>query len=131
MTKRSEKVFIDSNMIIFAAAYKKDDVFDWINQLYSDVYIHIDVYHELLISEICGKVDEQIRANNWILFDPETMSPEEQAIYDERMKDVSDGFRKMNDQRIVEGKPLKTVSNIGEIATITACLYDDWCRNHL
>lgn len=122
---RATKVFVDSNMIIFAADFHNADVFDWITLLYREVYIHSEVYKELLNSEVKGKVDVLIKNGSWIYFDPndpDTLSVTRRAIYRERLKDVNDAFSKMNDQRFKEGKRIKTVSNIGEIATITACL---------
>ena len=50
------------------------------------------------------------------------MSPIEQEIYQQRLTDVKDAFHRMNLQRIAAGKRPKTVSNLGEIATIAACL---------
>lgn len=50
------------------------------------------------------------------------MTKAEQEIYRNRLADVREAFREMNLTRIEEGKQAKTVSNIGEIATITACL---------
>lgn len=50
------------------------------------------------------------------------MSPIEQEIYQQRLTDVKDAFHLMNLQRIAAVKRPKTVSNLGEIATIAACL---------
>lgn len=41
--KRKGKVFIDANIIIHAGSFQKADVFHWINQLYEEIYIHIEV----------------------------------------------------------------------------------------
>lgn len=56
MSDRSDKVFIDSNMIIFAADFQQADVFEWINKLYNNVYIHKDVYNELLFPSVKNTV---------------------------------------------------------------------------
>lgn len=122
MTKHPNKVFIDSNMIIFAARFQKANIFQWINRIYDNIYIHVDVYYEILDRGIRKKVDEEVNVGNWHIFDPRTLSSAEQAIYKERMKDVGNAFGEMNNQRIADDKPIKTVSNIGEIATITACM---------
>lgn len=54
---RSKKVFIDSNMLMFAADFKQDNVFDWMDQLYEEIYIHKEVLNELLLSDVREKVN--------------------------------------------------------------------------
>ena len=125
MNDRSDKVFVDSNMIIFAADFKNANVFEWINELYHNVYIHKEVYNELLFPSVKKAVDELIASGEWIFFDPKSassLSPIEQEIYQQRLNDVKDAFHRMNLQRIKVGKRPKTVSNLGEIATIAACM---------
>lgn len=125
MTDSTNKVFIDSNMLIFAADFQKEYVLEWMNSLYDDIYIHIDVYEELLFSSIRQTIDSFVQKNQWTLFDPfdpAFLSKAEQKIYRNRLADVKDAFYNMNMTRIETGKKAKTVSNIGEIATITACM---------
>lgn len=125
MSERAGKVFVDSNMIIFAAEFRRADVFAWINQLYGDIYIHADVYEELLFPTVKAKVDNLIDDGSWILFDPcaaGTLSAIQQDIYQQRLIDVKKAFQTMNMQRRAAGKLPKTVSNLGEIATIAACM---------
>lgn len=125
MIERTDKVFIDSNMIIYAADFQRADVFEWMNQLYSNIYIHTDVYRELLFSSVKEQVNRLIDRGDWTLFDPEdsdTMSTIQRDIYRQRLQEVKSAFHKMNIQRIIDGKRPKTVSNLGEIATITACM---------
>ncbi len=125
MSNRSDKVFIDSNMIIFAADFQQANVFEWINELYQNVYIHKEVYNELLFPSVKNTIDGLIAGGKWSLFDPKSatsLSPIEQEIYQQRLTDVKDAFHRMNLQRIAAGKRPKTVSNLGEIATIAACL---------
>lgn len=125
MTKRSGKVFVDSNMILYAAEFSKENVFNWITSLYEDVYIHIEVYCELLTTDVQTSVRKLIEGGSWTLFDPsdlKMLSEVEQLIYKERLKDVTKAFSRMNNQRIKDNKPLKSVSNIGEIGTIVACM---------
>lgn len=103
MNDRSDKVFVDSNMIIFAADFKNANVFEWINELYHNVYIHKEVYNELLFSSVKKAVDELIASGEWIFFDPKSassLSPIEQEIYQQRLNDVKDAFHRMNLQRI-------------------------------
>lgn len=128
MINRPKKVFIDSNMIIFAADFRKENVFEWMSKLYEEIYIHSEVYNEILILETQKKVDTLINSGEWKLFDPNNspfLSDLEKTIYAERLKDVMNAFRRMNEQRIKDGKTIKTVSNIGEMATIAACLLMD------
>lgn len=123
MTKTPNKVFIDSNMILYAASFKKDNVFNWINTLYEDIYIHIDVYNEIL-SSAKAIVDTFIDSKKWTLFDPSdtmVLNLAEQEIYKNRLSDVKIAFQELNDRRLKAGIPPKSVSNIGEMATITAC----------
>lgn len=37
---RNGKVFVDANILIHAATFKSADVFNWIDSLYEDIYIH-------------------------------------------------------------------------------------------
>lgn len=116
---------MDSNMIFYASSFKKENIFDWINQLYSNIYIHIEVYNELLNAEMKRTVNTYIESNQWILFDPieeETLSIVERDIYNQLLEDVTDAFSELNANRLKNGKFPKNVSNLGEIATITACM---------
>lgn len=125
MISTSNKVFIDSNMLIFAAEFQKENVFEWMNNLYDIIYIHIDVYNELITSSIKDIVDSFVVEQQWTVFNPSDqsiLSEVEQEIYANRLSDVKDAFHQMNLNRISVGKKAKTVSNIGEIATITACM---------
>ena len=44
--RKKVKTFIDTNMLIFAVDYQKDNVFDWIDTLYCDAWIHQEVLIE-------------------------------------------------------------------------------------
>lgn len=125
MTDRFRKVFIDSNMLIFAADFRHANVFEWMNQLYSKIFVHEEVYRELLSSDVKKIVNQQIKDGRWKLFSPDDshcLSVEERLIYQQRLEDVAMAFKKMNRYRELAGQPPKTVSNLGEIATIAACL---------
>lgn len=65
--RKTIRTFIDTNMLIFAGDYQKDNVFDWIDTLYSDVWIHIDVLNELLLGK--NRVEEEINSRHWHIFD--------------------------------------------------------------
>jgi hypothetical protein len=47
-----EPVFIDANIIIHAASFRQANVFDWINSLYGQVLIHVEVLNELKTSSV-------------------------------------------------------------------------------
>lgn len=67
-----EPVFIDANIIIHAASFRQADVFDWINSLYGQVLIHVEVLNELKTSSVRDRVDAFINEGKWVLFDPES-----------------------------------------------------------
>lgn len=55
MDRQGVQAFIDTNMLIYATNFKLANVFEWIDQLYGNVWIHEDVLSELLLK------DEQVR----------------------------------------------------------------------
>lgn len=79
MNKRQGIVFIDANMINYAAAYQRDDVFLWMNDLYEEIYVHRAVWDELLVSSVRTKIDAMLTQEKWKLFDPE----DEQVLSDD------------------------------------------------
>lgn len=40
MNKRLGKVFIDTNILLHADVYQDDNIFEWIDALYEEIYIH-------------------------------------------------------------------------------------------
>lgn len=48
MNKRQGKVFVDTNILLHADMYQHDTIFDWIDALYEEVYIHQMVLDEIL-----------------------------------------------------------------------------------
>lgn len=61
MHRATEQVFIDTNILLFATQYYRDDVFSWFNKLYGNIWVHIDVFEEILIKR--QRVQEEINAN--------------------------------------------------------------------
>lgn len=125
MTDSPSKVFIDSNMLIFAADFKKENILEWMDSLYDEIYLHIDVYEELLTSSIRKKVETFAREKQWVIFDPfdtNFLTKPQQDIYRNRLMDVKDAFHRMNMVRIKNGQRVKTVSNLEEMATLAACM---------
>lgn len=62
--KRGEKVFIDTNILFYADAYKIDNIFGWIDSLYNKVYIHQMVLNEMLSSNARTKVQKYLDEHN-------------------------------------------------------------------
>lgn len=124
MTKRLGKVFIDANIINYAIAYKKHDVFAWINNLYEEIYIHQAVLDELLTNKKIaqGYIDKNI----WKLFDPdneECVSDESMSIYEQYEKDVKAGFDRLKEKKIRQNRNVKKTSDLGEISSLAAAIF--------
>lgn len=126
MNKRLGKVFIDTNIIKHAADFHSNNVFQWICDLYELIYVHQDVYEELLLGSLKNYVDQLIENNGWILFNPDneqTLSNNEYAIYDSLHQDVISAFERLDMKKESEGRIIKGTKNYGEISSITACLF--------
>lgn len=123
---RPGKVFIDANVLNFAAVYQNSNVWNWLNELYETVYIHVSVLNELLIKQVQDKVQEMIDDHTWILFDPDDpgcISDEQFVIY-ERFKDlIKQGFVRLSIKKKQEGREVKHTSNIGEIDSLAAAMF--------
>ncbi|PIJ98076.1 hypothetical protein [Lysinibacillus sphaericus] len=124
MSKRKGKVFIDSNILILATDYKLINVFDLIDSLYEDVYVHKIVYDELLIKEVQKNVDHKLE-NGWTLFDPDdetTLSDDMYDIYESYLGDVKQSFFDLDEKKIKEGRPLKHTNDLGEMHSLAAAM---------
>jgi len=120
INRKNMRTFIDTNMLIFAGDYQKDNVFDWIGSLYNDVWIHIDVLNELLIGR--GRVEKEIQSRNWHIFDPSSLSECEQELYDRHFDGIQEAFQRM---RVAQGPAAKHTPDIGEKATLAVCILQD------
>lgn len=123
--KRDGKVFIDANILIYAHSYKHTDVFEWINSLYEEIYIHKMVLDELILGPVRQKVESFIEAQKWILFDPDdetTLSEDMFSIYDAYVRDIQRAFRKLDEKKQHEGRPLKNTSDLGEMHCLAAAM---------
>ncbi len=126
MNKRLGKVFIDTNIIKHAADFRSSNVFQWICDLYELVYVHQGVYDELILGSLKSIVDQLIKNNDWILFNPyddHTLTDDEYAIYDSLHQDVISAFERLDTKKESEGRIIKGTKNYGEISSITACLF--------
>ncbi|WP_214777689.1 hypothetical protein [Exiguobacterium sp. s22] len=119
-----EPVFIDANIIIHAASFRQADVFDWINSLYGQVLIHVEVLNELKISSVRQRVDAFIQDGEWMLFDPESetsiATDELYDLYLVYMMEVRHAFQQLDEKKVMEGRPLKHTSDLGEIHSLAA-----------
>lgn len=123
MTDRTNKVFIDSNMLMFAAEFQKADVFEWMDQLYDEIYIHQEVLNELILPSMKSKVETFLSTGRWQLFIPRThLSNPEFEVYQERLSDVKYAFSQMRLNAIKAGELVKSTTDLGEIATLAACM---------
>ena len=68
MNKRLGKVFIDTNILLHADVYQDDNIFEWIDALYEEIYIHQMVLKELLSTSAQLKVTKYIDNGRWKLF---------------------------------------------------------------
>lgn len=124
MKKRKGKVLIDSNILIIASDYKLINVFQLIDALYDEVYIHKIVYDELLLSEVKQNVDAKLR-DDWELFDPDdedTLSDDMYEIYNQYFAYVKQGFANLDEKKTSLGLPLKHTNDLGEMHSLAAAM---------
>ncbi|WP_214780565.1 hypothetical protein [Exiguobacterium sp. s22] len=117
-------VFIDANIIIHAASFRQADVFAWINSLYGQVLIHVEVLNELKISSVRDRVDVFINDGKWVLFDPESeasiATDELYDLYLVYLTEVRLAFQQLDEKKIREGRPLKHTNDLGKIHSLAA-----------
>lgn len=125
MSKRKGKVFIDTNILFYADSFKLDNVFEWIDSLYEEVFIHTMVLNEILSPNIRNKVQSYIDKESWKLFDPDddsTLSDELYAVYESKVDLIKEAFRQLNVKKQKEGRRLKGTNDLGEIHCLAAAL---------
>lgn len=124
--KYEGKVFIDANIIIYAETFEKEDVFDWINQLYDEIYIHKEVLDELLIPALKQKINNFIEKGHWILFDPnKDDSIQNEGMYElylAYLEQVKKGFFQLDKKKELAGRDKKNTTDIGEIHSMAAAM---------
>lgn len=123
--KRKGKVFIDANILIHAASYQSADVFQWINELYEEIYIHKVVLDELRISSVRQKVEMYIKQGAWYTFDPddeETLPDDLFAIYEGYMGDMRQAFEDLDQKKVKESRSLKHTNDLGEMHCLAAAM---------
>lgn len=124
--KRKGKAFIDANIIIHAGSFQKTDVFQWINHLYEEIYIHTEVLKELQVPSIRKKAEELIASGQWILFDPqeEAIIPTEDLydLYLIYLGEMREAFHQLDVKKEAEGRRLKNTNDLGEIHSLAAAM---------
>ena len=111
-------------MLLFAAQYNKENIFSWFNKLYGNIWIHMDVLDEVLLKR--QRVEAEIQAGRWRLFDPLTnFSSAERIIYNAQVEEIKEAFARLNSNRATSGKRVKNTANTGEISTLAVCLIED------
>jgi len=124
--KRKGKSFIDANIIIHANVFERADVFQWINDLYEEIYIHIEVLNELKVPSVKNKVQKFIESGQWKLFDPEEETCiTTDALYDlylEYVRDIQEAFRRLDEKKVSQGRPLKNTNDLGEMHSLAAAM---------
>ncbi|BDZ30477.1 PIN domain-containing protein [Lactiplantibacillus sp. WILCCON 0030] len=123
MNRQNARVFIDTNILIFAENYQKENIFDWIDKLYGHVWIHSDVLAEVLQGK--AKIEQEISTRKWAIFDPAELSIDENEIYEFYIEMIETAMQSMNDARARQGKRAKNTADTGEIATLAVCLLQD------
>lgn len=118
MNVRKGKVIIDTNLLMQALDFKKCNVFDWIDQVYENIYVHIEVVNEFKVESERKSILNVVDERKWNLFDhtDETCLPDEhRALYWKYVSEVSEGFENLKVKKQAQGRVPKTSNNIGEI----------------
>lgn len=121
MTLRKGKAIIDTNLLMHALDYRKYDVFDWIDHVYENIYIHIEVVDEFKIESERMSILKVIKDKGWKLFDhkDENSLPDEyKSLYWNYVNEVRGGFENLKAKKEAQGRVPKTSNNIGEIHCI-------------
>lgn len=121
--RKKARVFLDTNILIFAEGYQRENIFEWIDKLYSDVWIHADVLNEMLLKR--AKIEQEICNRNWNIFDSGDLESDEQELYQVYISEIESAFQRMNQERAASGGYAKNTADTGEIATLAVCILQD------
>jgi len=121
--RQAGRAFLDTNILIMAFMFRDDDVFDWINRLYGDVWIHQDVLDELLLHQ--RVIQEKIVEKGWQLFDAKQLCHDELSIYNSYISEIKSAFRRLREAAVQAGRLAKNTADTGEITTLAVCLLQD------
>jgi rRNA-processing protein FCF1 len=64
MTLRNGKVIIDTNLLMNALDFRKCDVFNWIDEVYEEIYINIEVLNEFRVESERDAILAQTKNRN-------------------------------------------------------------------
>jgi len=70
-----------------------------------------------------ARVQQFIDAGTWTLFDPDDSScldDDSYEAYRQNVKEIHDGFHRLNQKKIADGRPVKSTANLGEIHCLAA-----------
>lgn len=118
MMMRKGKVIVDTNLLMQALDYRKYDVFDWIDHVYENIYVHIEVVNEFKIESERKSILGVIKDRGWILFDhndQNSLPEEHKSLYWNYVNEVRVGFENLKAKKEAQGRVPKTSNNIGEI----------------
>lgn len=121
MTIRKGKVIVDTNLLMHALDYRKYNVFDWIDHVYENIYVHIEVINEFKIESERKLILEVIKDKGWRIFDhndENSLPDEHKSLYWNFFNEVRKGFEKLKAKKEEQGRIPKTSNNIGEIHCI-------------
>lgn len=125
MDKRPGKVFVDTNMLLHADMYQQDNIFEWIDALYEEIYIHQMVLDEILSASARKKVTQYIDEGRWYLFNPDDencLSDDLYDIYEGYVHQIKQAFRQLDQKKVKQGRRLKGTNDLGEIHCLAAAL---------
>lgn len=110
--------FIDTNMLIYLAATEKINPFLWLDQLYEQIYVHVDVLNEL--TKNAKNIVQQVTELKWTVFDPSSeqcLTDEQFIMYEAYFDQVRADFKNYQNTRTH-----KKTQDVADISIITSCL---------
>lgn len=121
-------VFVDANILIYCAKFRKSNSFAWLNDLYQTVYIHQMVLDEVVENESRSIIESAIESFHWKIFDPDDeleLSYEEYKIYEFHLETIKRAFQNLDKKKEVDGRQLKGTNDLGEMHSLAAALFLD------
>ncbi|QFT91166.1 hypothetical protein FIU87_21170 [Bacillus sp. THAF10] len=121
MTIRAGKVIVDTNILMNALDFRKCNVYDWIDEVYEEIFVHIEVVNEFRIETEQKAIIAEIKKRGWNLFDhnDQTCLPNNQkTLYWKYVNNASEGFENLKTKKEAQKRIPKTSSNLGEIHSL-------------
>ncbi len=117
----NEISFIDTNILLYATAYHKEDILAWINGVYHNIYIHIDVLNEVINLAAQDQISRCINDYHWMIFNPGELTKDDYELYLFLRNQVAEDMQQLALRRRRLGMPIKHTANVGEISILAAC----------